>query len=238
MAPAVGAQVSDVTVIISVVGESTIDSPPERAILHVTAGFDTDVKLRTVESTVRLVNELSAEMAALTGAGRPATWFSVGSLRTWSWRPHSDAGEIMPMRYAASAPLQVKFRDFPELSAFASRIGARAGVKLDRVEWALTEAALRGVKESALAGAVANARKRALVMAKAAGFADVVASQIADPGLLEGERGGETGFPSAKAEMRMASMDSGGGAIDPEAIDLKPEDVSVSATVHARFAAR
>jgi len=226
------------TVVISVVGEHTIDSPPERAVLFVTASFETDDKHRTVESTTRLVRELTGELESLTAEGGPATWFSVGPMRTHAWRPHAESGAIMPLRHVASVPVQVKFRDFGQLAAFSARFGRRTGVRLDRVEWRLTQVTERGVKEAALAGAVANARARALVMARAAGFTDVTASQLADPGLLEGTPGDGPPAPFAKAEVRRAAADSGAADLDPEAIDLKPEDVSISATVHARFTAR
>lgn len=227
------------TVVISVVGEHTIDSPPERAVLFLTAAFETDDKSRTLELATRLVQELSAELKALTATGGPATWFSVGSVQTHSWRPHADSGAIMPLRFAASVPLQAKFRDFAALAAFSARIGSRPGVRLDRVEWRLTQASERKVKEAALAGAVANARARALVMAKAAGFDDVVASQVADPGLLEGTIGGGGGpVQFEKADLRLASAAPVAADLDPDAIDLKPEDVSISAAVHARFSVR
>jgi len=229
-----------VTVVISVEGEHTIDTPPERAVLFLTVNVETDDKQRTLDLAVRLTQELAAEMATLTAPGGPATWHAVGSMHTHSWRPHADSGAIMPLRHVATVPLQVKFRDFQALSAFSSRAGTRPGVRLDRVEWRLTQASGTRVREAALAGAVADARARALVMARAAGFTEVIPSQLADPGLLEGTPGDGGPTPVGKAALRLAEAApaGGGGGLDPEAIDLKPEDVSVSARIHARFTAR
>ncbi len=219
---------------VSVAGESTVRIAPERAELHLTAGFEGEDKARVVESTVELVGELSAELESLTGEEGPASRYTVGALQTRSWRPQNELGQVLPLRYSVSVPVMVRFEDFDELSRFASRCAARKGLTLGHVEWQLTETTLRSTRETASAAAVMNARSRALTMAKAAGFTYVMPNELGDPGLLVGSPP-EGGRP---LEMMRAQASMGGGSeIDPDAIDLRPDDIVVTAVVHGRFTA-
>ena len=219
---------------ISVAGESTLRLAPERGELHLTAGFEGEDKHQVVEATVTLVTGLSAELEELTAEDGPASRFSVGALQTHSWRPQNDLGQILPMRHSASVPVSVRFEDFAELSRFASRCAGRKGLTLGHVEWQLTETSTRQARDTASAVAVVQARSRALVMAKAAGFTYVMPNELADPGLLVGAPP-EGGRPM---EMMRASGPMGGAEqIDPDAIDLRPDDIVVTAVVHGRFTA-
>lgn len=110
-------------------------------------------------------------------------------------------------------------------------------MSLGWVEWDLTEATKRSAEESALAGAVANARGRAQRVAAAAGGGTVVPVEIADPGLLRGmgPGGGDGPVPLAMAAAARADQGGAGAALDPEHVQLKPEHVVTEAAVHARF---
>ncbi|MGM0385750.1 MAG: SIMPL domain-containing protein [Actinomycetota bacterium] len=219
---------------VSVVGEQAVRIPPERGELHLTAGFEGEDKGRVVEATVDLVGELSAEIEELTSGEGPASRYTVGPLQTRSWRPQNELGQVLPLRYSASVPVMVRFEDFDELSRFASRCAARNGLALGHVEWQLTETTLRRTRETASAAAVVHARSRALVMAKAAGFTYVMPNELADPGLLIGSPPeGARPLETVRAEASMG----GGGQIDPDAIDLRPDDIVVTAVVHGRFTA-
>jgi len=133
------------------------------------------------------------------------------------------------MRYGAGASLSVKFRDFKALAHYAAELGGRPGVTLNGVGWSLTEVTKAKVEAEVLAGAVKRAHDRALVMAKAAGAVSIVAVEIADPGLLRDVVStAETGYHGAVTRGSAA----GDGSED---IQLVPEDIEVSAAVHARF---
>lgn len=219
---------------VSVIGENTIRIPPERAELHLTAGFEGEDKGQVVDATVELVSAVSAELGELTAPDGPASRYTVGALRTDSWQPQNELGQVLHLRHTATVPITVRFEDFGELSRFASRCGARKGLRLGHVEWQLTETTLRSTRETASAAAVLNARARALAMAKAAGFTYVMPNELADPGLLVGT---PPEGPRPMEMMMRADSAMGGDQLDPEAIDLRPEDIVVTAVVHGRFAA-
>lgn len=216
---------------ITVAGTYRFAAKPERATLHLSAGFESDAKDEAMRSTTSLVNALHEELVAMKAADpSPITWFSVLPIRTRAWRPYNDKGKVVPMRYAATASLRVKFRDFQALAKLAGTLGGRPGVTLERVEWALTEITRAKAEAQVVAGAVKRARERAVVMAKAAGAAEVVAVEIADPGLMRDVVSTTDGGYGVVAER---SASSG----NPDDIQLVPEDVVISATVHARFRA-
>ncbi len=170
---------------ITVIGTGRAALAPERATIHLTAGFEGADKAQVVRRTTDLVNALSAELTRLREhESRPTTWSAVLPIGTRSWRPWSDKGTVLPMRYAASSRVQVKFRDFRALSGFADAWGGLEGVTLGHVEWTLTEATRKETDERVRAEAVVDARERAQVYATAAGGGVVRCVQIADPGLL------------------------------------------------------
>ena len=215
---------------ITVAGTHKFATKPERATLNLSAGFESDAKDDAMRTTTALVDELHDRLTRLKAAEpSPITWFAVLPIRTRSWRPYHEKGKVVPMRYAAAASLRVKFRDFKALAQLAGELGGRAGVTLESVDWSLTEVTRTKVEAQVLAGAVKRARERAVVMAKAAGAADVVAVEIADPGLMRDVVStGDGSYGGAAAR---------GSNGESEDILLSPEDVVVSATVHARFRA-
>ena len=218
---------------ITVSGTHKMALKPERATVHFSAGFEDDEPGRVLALTTGLVTELTGEITELKGAQpSPVTWYAVLPVKTRSWRPYNNQGNILPMRYSAVAELHVKFADFQALSQYVSRIGGRPGVTLGWVEWALTEATKQNIQAKVLAGAVANARERALTIARAAGASDVVPLEVADPGLLRGLSGAGGGPVPVMAARKAADSGSGG---QPDFIQLAPEDIETQATVHARF---
>lgn len=218
---------------ITVSGTGRSSLRPERATLHLTAGFESGDKAEAMSEATRVVNELSADLRRLKELDpSPTTWSAVLPIGTRSWRPWSDQGAILPMRHAASARLMVKFRDFPTLAGFADHWGGRPGVTLGHIEWTLTETRQKETERSVLAQAVEVARERAQVLATAAGAGEVRCLEVSDPGMLGHRTEGE---PMMLAASRSAyAKDAGGGG---EGIEIAPEDVDVEATVHARFTA-
>lgn len=218
---------------ITVVGTGRAALRPERATIHLTAGFEGGDKAQVLRRATELVQALTAELARLRDhESRPTTWSAVLPMGTRSWRPWSDQGTVLPMRYAASSNLRIKFRDFEALAGFADAWGAVDGVTLGHVEWALTEARQRETDERVRSEAVADARARAQVYATAAGGGVVRCVQVADPGLLV--EGHAEAAPMAMMARGYAAKDVGGGQ---GGIEIAPEDVVTEALVHARFVA-
>lgn len=217
-----------VTVEITVGGTASAALPPERGTLLIAAGFESGDKQTALGRTTELVQQLVTAIETLrTTTPSPTTWSAVLPITTRSWRPYNNKGEVLPLRYAASAQIKVKFRDFRALSLFVDAWGGRDGVTIQGVQWALTEAARLTSEAEILRAAVEDARNRAQLMATAAGFGGVEFIELADPGMLH-DRSGSTESAAPKA-MRGYVSDGGAG------VDLSPEDVELTATVHARF---
>lgn len=220
---------------ITVIGSNRITMAPERATLHLTVGCEADDMRTALQGTTNTVGELRTELEALKAATpSPTTWFAVLPVRTHAWTPWNQDGIVLPSRYSAKVEIKVKFRDFHALATFAANYGARMFVKLEHVEWALTEATRADLERRVLAGAVKDATLRATQIADAVGAANLEALEVADPGLLSGIAAGgsvETHYESHG--MRVAALEG-----DSEAIDLVPEDLEIVAAVHARFAAQ
>ena len=217
---------------ITVVGTARASLAPERATLHLTLGHEGGDKAQVLQATTELVQSFSAYVDELRHAQpSPTTWSAILPVRTRSWRPWSDKGEVLPMRHAAASDVQVKYRDFGALARTVDAWGGLAGVTVSRVEWALTEATRTAQEAAVLRRAVEDARARAQAMATAAGHGEVRWLELADPGLLQGgarPTGGDTYTPAA---MRAGKAEGGGGA------DVAPEDIAWQVQVHARFVA-
>lgn len=220
------------TLRITVAGHNEYSLPPERATVHLTVDVEGPDRVATSEEATRLVSDISEELHGLRRrpATPPLTWYSVGPVVTRWWHPYNDRGEAMPPRYGASAQLRAKFSDFPAMADVLAGWAGRQSLRIDHVEWTLTDDTRASVEATALTRAVGQARARALAIAQAAGWQDVELQEVADPGLLSEPGGGEP-VPVAMA-MGFARRDAAGGGGG-----LVPEDVHGEARVHARFVA-
>lgn len=217
---------------ITVVGTHEYSVPPERGTVSLTVGFEGDELAGVVRGSTELINALNGHLEQLrAGKTGVVTWHAVGPLGTRSWRPFNNQGQVLPLRHAATAHVQAKFRDFAALARFTADWGARDGVRLDGVEWTVTEQRRAELESGTLERAVRDARRRATVIARAAGAHDVVIVEVADPGLLSGTRG-QAGGGTVHAA---AAFRSGAVAESGTAAAILPEDVTGSATVHVRF---
>lgn len=215
---------------ITVAGVGHASIPPELATLLLTLGFEGDDKAGVLASTTELVHRMSEEIARLReGTSPPVTWVAVLPIATRSWRPWSESGEVLPMRFAAQARVRLTFRDVTVLAAFADTWGGRSGVTLGHVEWTLTEELREDTEAAVLRRAVEQARARAQVLAEAAGAGAVRCVRLADPGLL-GD--GPEPLPERVAAMALRAAGDGPGG---EGIDIVPEDVVIEARIHAHF---
>lgn len=215
-------------------GRSVERVAPERATLHVEVGFDAGDRADASHRTTTLANRVVAHLQALEGAGvSPLTSYAVFPMTTHSWRPHSDAGAVLPPRHAASVSMEVTFQDFGALAEFGAQVGGLAGVQLRGVEWTLTAATRSRLEERVLTAAVADARGRAVSIARSLGAADVEPLEVADPGLLA-----RAGVEQPGPRMQPMSLSAGAEAFragGQEAVQLVPQELTVEASVHARF---
>lgn len=214
--------------VITVQGGHDAFYPAERATVTVAIAFEgpqrADVVARTTAGTQALVAGIRDRHHPENG---PVTWLATDRIQVWSHRPFNDKGEQVPLVHHAQTSTRAKFRDFDELAGWVERAAAYPGVRVDGIEWALTEQTRLGALTTVRTRAVEDARLKAQTYADALGLGDLRCIAVADPGLL-GDTTSNPGYQPA-AFSRQAK-DAGGLA-------FTPEDIAVSAAVDARFVA-
>lgn len=217
---------------ITVRGSYSSFLPPERATVRATLGFEGPQMQPVYERVVRDLEAVKTSIAPIHDPEQgPVTWWSTQHVRTWANRPWNQDGKQLPLVHHASVGVEVKFRDFGELSRWVGRhVEGTSGFTLDGVEWALTEARKHELARQVRARAVQDAAARAQEYADALQLGPVRALALADAGML-----GDGLRPMAVAESAYlrASKDMDGAA----ELTLSPEDIEVSAVVDARFEA-
>ncbi|WP_273652336.1 SIMPL domain-containing protein [Cellulomonas fimi] len=217
---------------VTVEGRFDHHHPAERGTVVLTVGFEGPDRERVVERTLREHARLADEAKRLTDPAAPAvTWWSSDRIRVWADRPWNKDGKQLPLVHHAAVRLDVKFRDLARLAAWVEDVAARDGVSVGGIEWALTEVTRTRLTADARTRAVQDAVAAATTYAHALGLADVRPLAVADPGML-GDQSRPTTDPGAAQMSRAAAAAGPAGGLD-----LKPEDITITARVHARFAA-
>lgn len=218
--------------IITVEGQFDHHHPAERGTVRLTAGFQGGDRTAVVHRTVQLQAALANEIQQLHDpANGPVTWWSANRLRVWSGRPWNNEGKQLPLVHNAAVSMEVKFRDLGRLAEWAEQLASRDGVTIDGIDWALTEVTKARLTADARHRAVLDATEKARGYARSLGLTSVHPLALADPGML-----GDQSRPSTagdSVQMARASKQ----AVTSEGLDLKPDDITISARVHARFSA-
>lgn len=216
--------------IITVEGRFDYHHPAERGTVLISAGFQGPEREPVVSRTTALHRALS-QAAEQFRAQSAVTWWSADRLRVWSERPWNKDGKQLPLVHHASVALEVKFADLQALARWAEEIAVQDGVTVTGVTWALTEVTKHRITAEAQHNAVRDAVGRATAYATSLGLGAVRPVALAEPGML----GDDTRSPSSQAAAPM--MRGAAAPAGDTALDLKPEDITVSSRVHARFAA-
>ena len=216
--------------IITVEGRFDYHHPAERGTVLISAGFQGPEREPVVSRTTALHRALS-QTAEQFRAQSAVTWWSADRLRVWSERPWNKDGKQLPLVHHAAVALEVKFADLQSLARWAEEIAVQDGVTVTGVTWALTEATKHRITAEAQHNAVRDAVDRATAYARSLGLGTVRPVALADAGML-GDETRTSGTQTTAPMMRGAAAPAG-----DTGLDLKPEDITVSSRVHARFAA-
>jgi uncharacterized protein len=212
---------------ITVRGSFAAFEPPERGTVHATIASEGPAMEPVYGRVARDLEAVKASIAPLDDKENgPVTWWSADQVRTWSNRPWNKDGKQLPLVHHARVDLEVKFRDFSALSRWVGEhIANTEGLRVARVEWALTAKRREALEKDVRARAVLDAVTRAQQYADALGLGQIRPVAIADVGMLatRPESGPRAAF------MRAAAV----GAV-PD-VELVPEHIEVSAEVDARF---
>jgi hypothetical protein len=216
--------------IITVEGSFDFHHPAERGTVRLAAGFQGSGKEDVVARTTQLQSFLSAQVQAMTdGTSGPVTWWSADRVRVWSERPWNQDGKQLPLVHHCTVGLQVKFSDLGRLAGWVEEIAGYDGVSIAGIDWTLTEAKKSSLVFEVRDRAIKNAVEKASSYARSLGLSNVRPVAVADPGML-GDQSSPSSSP-VQAYSRAASTQP-----EPQ-LNLKPEDITVSWRVHARFAA-
>lgn len=216
---------------ITVHGSFETFRPAERATVHVGVGFEGSKRESVVTETTKSTQALVAGIVDRHDPEHgPVTWWASDRIRVWSSRPFNDKGEQKPLVHHALTSTRAKFRDFEELARWVERAATYPGVRIDGIDWALTESTKQSLIADVRRRAVEDARAKAEEYAGALGLAELSCVALADPGMLGDQVHGGGGGPVAFARAASMKADAGG-------LELTPEDIAVSASVDARFVA-
>lgn len=213
-------------VIITVRGEHETRIAPEEGVVHLSVRCDGPERGPVVERIAAIAAPLREELAARQASGEVSEWSSQRA-SVWAERPWNNEGIQLPLVHHASVDVVATFTDFAALSWWVSAVAEREGVQVGGVTWQLTSATRRTVEAEVAAHAVQTAVSRATAYANAIGHASVTPLEIADVGLL--------GRPEADPGPRMMRAMATDAA---PSLDFQPPDITVTAGVEARFAAR
>ena len=217
--------------VITVQGTHDAFHPAERATVTVTVGFEGPERTAVVASTTRGTTALVAGIAARHDpSDGPVTWHATDRIQVWSNRPFNNKGEQLPLVHHAQTTTRAKFRDFDDLARWVEGAARYPGVRIDGIEWALTEQTKQATVASVRTRAVEDARRKAETYAGALGLAELHCVAIADPGMLGDHSNASSREFASYSRAAKADGDAGGLA-------FTPEDIAVSATVDARFVA-
>ena len=217
--------------IITVQGEYELRHPAERGAVRLRVSYDGPARDEVLALTTQRQLSLASELRELhdpqTG---PVIQWSSDQLRVWGERPWSNDGQRLDVVHHAEVGIDALFSDLTALSDWVGVASLLDGVHIDGVTWSLTEARRQSLTQEARRRAVENAVAKATVYATSLGLSSVKPLALSDPGML-GD-GSAPGQPPQPLFARAMSADAGGATLA-----LKPEELTISVQVHARFSA-
>ncbi|REK73236.1 SIMPL domain-containing protein [Aeromicrobium endophyticum] len=214
------------TLDITVRGSAEQHHPAERATVALAAAIEGPDRAVAFSSAVAIQDPLSAHLKELVDLHAVTTWSS-DQVRVFSHRPWDGEGRRGEAVHVARVQLRAEFTDFERLSSFVDHWSSVDGVEIGGVEWDVSAKSRRVHEAEVRKAAVDDAVAKAQTYANAVRRGKVVATQIADPGMLVGP-----GDPSAVPMLKAAFADGHG----PE-LDLTPQEIVIRVEVDARFQA-
>jgi len=212
-------------VTITVRGEHEVRRAPEQAVAHIAVRAEGPDRGAVVERIAALAAPIRDDLADRKAAATLVDWTSQ-RVAVWSDRPWAGDKRLAVVHYAG-VDITATFDDFAALSWWITQVAEREGVEVGYIDWRLTDDTAAALEREAAAHAVQVAVARATAYAVALGLSEVVPEEVADRGLLS------PGAPMARGLVAMT-----GAMDDGAALDFRPDDITVSAGVEARFIAR
>lgn len=218
--------------VITVQGQHTEQYVAEQADVQLSVSFDgpkrSDVFDKANTAAEKLRQTINSFFDEETG---PVIRWSSDGVNVWGARPWNNEGKQLAVVYHAVIAFNARFNDFDALAKFVEDCASSDGVTVGNLNWSLTDHNLKAAMDEVRVHAVEDAVAKALSYAKALGLSTIMATAIADRGML----GDQSNFaPSGGYELASARSFKSTDMGTPE-LSLKPEEIQVSAVVDARF---
>jgi uncharacterized protein YggE len=210
---------------ITVRGEAEARYPAERGIVTLVAAVERAEKQQAYDQAASVQQAVTAQLTELADRGAVLDWSS-DQVSVYSHRPWRDNGEWENPVHVARVQIIAEFSDFDRLGGFIDYWASRDGVEIAGIVWDVLDRNRRIYENELRRAAVDDALIRAQTYADALRRGRVVATRIADPGLLD-SGGGPRPY---ELKMESAMADSGG-------LQLTPEPVRIHVAVDAGFTA-
>ena len=199
----------------------------ERATVALAASIESADKQQVYDNAVSVLEPLVLQLRELADRGAVSTWSS-DQVRDYSHRPWDAEGGRGELVHVARLQISAEFTDFERLSGFIDYWAGKDGIEIAGIEWDVTGRNRRSYETDVRKAAVDNAIAKAQAYADAVRRGRVMALQIADPGMLNGD-GDQSPIPLVMA----SSM----GSDTVAELDLTPDEIVIHVEVDATFAA-
>ncbi len=216
------------TLEITVRGSAEQRFAAERATVALAASIESADKQQVYDDAVSVLKPLVLQLRELADRGAVSTWSS-DQVRVYSHRPWDAEGVRGELHHVARLKISAEFTDFERLSGFVDYWAGRDGIEIDGIDWDVTPRNRRSYEVDVRKAAVDSAIAKAQAYADAVRRGRVIALQIADPGMLNGD-GDQAPIPLV--------MTASVGADDTAAhLDLTPDEIVIHVDVDAIFSA-
>lgn len=211
---------------ITVSGLGVERAPAERA----TVVVQTQHRAAHPEEAIRVVSEAHAAIAAQARA-----FVDGGQAERWHadrvWVSHQEQwvgdGKRRDLVFDAAASVHVTFVDFEALGTWIGAVATRPVHQVGGIQWSLSDATSHELGSKARAEAIADAQRKAVDFASAAGLSSPRVASI---------REGAADEPMQFKAQPMGSMMRGSAAADTS-IALEGSDIEVTSEVRVDFQA-
>ncbi|KAL8833021.1 MAG: hypothetical protein Q9170_004567 [Blastenia crenularia] len=220
--------------IISVMGESTINRTAERGVLSATVKSSSSSQDSVSDNVTKTCNQIRDTLVKLASknkegfasADAPVTLFTIGGVTTSSYIPRDKDNKELPREFTATTSVTAIFRDFTKLGEVTSSLLRMPYVEVAKTQWRLTDATLESLGSESRKMAMQDAIK------KAGDYASVLGRT---PVAIEVSDSGARYYGGASQELAHTRGGTSGSQI--EGMTLEPEDVKVMTGIDVKFQA-
>lgn len=228
------------TVTITVSGSAGRQFPPNRCTAHLGLHADGADRQAAADQVTGAAATLTAVVTALVDeADSPVSRWTLDQIRHNRSRPYNRDGKKRPWIYRSSASATVTFKDFGALGPFIDEVADVDALSVGHLHWWLTRKVLARKTARVRDLAVRDALSKAQGYTQGLGYSEFHAIAIADPGMLGLSTGGQQFSAPAAAPAGLSRRMAAAPGEDDEGplIELRPDRITVSANVEARFEA-